>query len=388
MKRRYWLGVLFGVVLLSSVGAGIATVGPWRARPGGTPSKTKERPSLAESSPAPDGPQPKLVIDKTDHDFGSVDMMAKAEHVFVVRNEGAAPLELTPGPTTCKCTIADLADRKVFPGKQGRIVVTWKPTEKQGPFKQTATIRTNDPAWRELDLQILGIVRVRLGAEPAQVILPALAPRTAGTAETLLFSQVWSKFTVGKIESSRVGLTCGVEPADPGRLKEQGACAGYRLKITLPNDLPGGHFSERLTIYVEPNDGATPGQTCQVGVAGEILARMVIYGEKIDRGNVLRFGTLRRGESTTEHLTLVLRDEPRQIAVQRIESRPEFLRVHVAPLSVDSSKAGVYRIDVEVPPNAPVANFMGVNRGEVVIVTDHPRVPRMQFKVELAVLSN
>src|SRR3990167_1120154 len=124
VKRLHWVGIVSGTVLLCGLGAWIAARGAWPIA-GGEPGPEAEEEAAPGGPPsAVAAPGPKLVIDQTEHQFGAVDPMMKVEHVYVVRNEGSAPLELTPGPTTCKCTLSDLPDRKVLPGKQGRIVVS------------------------------------------------------------------------------------------------------------------------------------------------------------------------------------------------------------------------------------------------------------------------
>ncbi len=388
MKRLFGIALLVGAVMICGAGVWIGAWGSWEARPLEVPSDHKEESAVGEPSPGVAMGPPKLVIDATDHDFGTMEPMTKAEHVFVVRNEGNGPLELTPGGTTCKCTLSDLPERTVPPGKQGRIVVSWNTTEKHGAFRQVATIRTNDPDRPSLDLKILGTVWLGLVVEPEQVRLSGHEPGKAAMAEVLVFSQRWPEFSVVKTAFSRSGPTCVVEPADPAQLKERQARAGYRLKITLPGDLTSGCFSEWLRIEVDPRDGKRSRETRQITLAGEVPSRTEVFGRKLALNNVLTLGALRQGEPARERLTLVLRDEPRRMAVRRIESRPEFLRVHVVPLGSEESKAGVYRIDVEVPPDAPASNFMGANRGEIVIVTDHPTMPRLRLGVELAVLSN
>jgi hypothetical protein len=68
-----------------------------------------------------------------------------------------------------------------------------------------------------------------------------------------------------------------------------------------------------------------------------------------------------------------------------VETSPEFLEVRVSPYKSGSESLGLYRIDVEVPPDAPMGNFLS-EAGEVRILTDHPKLPVLEFEVAFAVI--
>src|SRR3990172_3316400 len=65
-------------------------------------------------------PWPKVVLDSSEFDFGTMDVQQEHEHAFVVRNEGTAPLKLKVGDSTCKCTIGRLLRDEILPGKSAK----------------------------------------------------------------------------------------------------------------------------------------------------------------------------------------------------------------------------------------------------------------------------
>src|SRR5262245_20541071 len=67
------------------------------------------------------GPYPKTVIDRTEFDFGRMEVGDEESHEFTIRNEGEAPLVLKKGPTTCLCTISDIPNNTVEPGKSATV---------------------------------------------------------------------------------------------------------------------------------------------------------------------------------------------------------------------------------------------------------------------------
>ena len=81
--------------------------------------------SVAKLRQEAEAPGPKAVADATVHDFGRLNPLTTHQHSFVIRNVGDAPLELTEGPTTCKCTLAKLAQHTVLPGDKVAVSVRW-----------------------------------------------------------------------------------------------------------------------------------------------------------------------------------------------------------------------------------------------------------------------
>src|SRR5262245_45002377 len=84
-----------------------------------TPPPTKANdvmPPLSET-----GPYPKTVVDRTEFDFGRMEVGDAQSHEFTIRNEGEAPLILKKGPTTCLCTISDIPNNRVDPGKSATV---------------------------------------------------------------------------------------------------------------------------------------------------------------------------------------------------------------------------------------------------------------------------
>ena len=71
------------------------------------------------------GPEPRAVIRERIHQFGTLDPLTTGTHRFVIRNEGDAPLELSGGQTTCKCTLSEIQRRTVPPGESTEVKLTW-----------------------------------------------------------------------------------------------------------------------------------------------------------------------------------------------------------------------------------------------------------------------
>ena len=111
-----------------------------------------------------------MVVDRTDYDFGTLDMAAKGSHDFLFRNAGDAPLKLVSGGTSCRCTLSKLGQEEIPPGGSTKVTLTWKPIDKTGPYQQTAKILTNDPARPRVTLTISGRITVAVQLSPSELV--------------------------------------------------------------------------------------------------------------------------------------------------------------------------------------------------------------------------
>ncbi len=70
------------------------------------------------------------------------------------------------------------------------------------------------------------------------------------------------------------------------------------------------------------------------------------------------------------------------LVVRRVETEPAFLRVRVNACQGHGPGIGLYRVEVEVPREAPPGNFMADRAAIVRLWTDHPRLPLIEWKVD------
>ena len=69
------------------------------------------------------GARPLAAIDETTFEFGSMEQGKSMTHEFVIFNRGTAPLKLEQGPTTCKCTLSELDNNVIEPGKAATVTL-------------------------------------------------------------------------------------------------------------------------------------------------------------------------------------------------------------------------------------------------------------------------
>jgi hypothetical protein len=345
------------------------------------------------------------VVDTNPYDIGVIDSPQEFHHTFLIRNEGSAPLTLKRGPSTCQCTLSEVSETPVPPGGQHEVAVSFteaamKDTLKPGPFKESMHVITNDPKQEAIELKILATVRRYFVAEPSPVVLSLhwsdLASEEKRSAETLLYSQRWEHFELEekKLEEGTAplaGLTWRSEPATPEQLEKVQGRSGYRIHVTLPPEMPDGQFATTLGFVAKPtgNGEEADGQphTLELKFQGNVHGRLVFSGPKITDTRVLWLGSLTRGTPVRERVLMKVNEEPRALTIKEIETEPKFLRVHVAPYNGESAAIGLYRLDVEIPADAPSGNFTGDHQGVIRLKTDHPKFPVIVLSVDFAVVA-
>ena len=98
--------------------------------------------------------KPRAVFKETTYDFGKVKQGDVVSHEFVFKNAGGAPLLVEKVETTCGCTAALVSEKKIAPGKEGKIKTTFDTRGYSGRLSRYVYLISNDGenARRELSL--------------------------------------------------------------------------------------------------------------------------------------------------------------------------------------------------------------------------------------------
>ncbi|MDX2146332.1 MAG: DUF1573 domain-containing protein [Planctomycetota bacterium] len=132
--------------------------------------------ALAQLSPSDPGPQPgtmlsnapEMTFETTEHDFGAVMNTDTPTVKFKFRNTGSAPLTISRMTASCGCTTpkTDKTPAVYEPGESGVIEVSLKADAKLGRTHTSATLETNDPNRRQVQLHLYADVRRLVTFEP------------------------------------------------------------------------------------------------------------------------------------------------------------------------------------------------------------------------------
>jgi len=335
---------------------------------------------------------------ETDHGFGTVNVGSKGRHAFPVRNPGTGPLHLSRGATSCTCTIAGFAGAEgaagdsitLPPGGATEVVLEWQGKGAGGPFRQQATILTDDPRRPEVVFVVHGTVVPSWKAVPEAIQLARL-PVTGGEAEARIF-------TYGEPSPEVVSIAVDHPQAGSFRLEtapldsaeiaaEAGATGGLRVRIGLPPGLPLGRLRTQVRLVVR-----TPEETTiELPVEGVVAGDLLVAGAGWDRDRqALLLGTVsgRKGLRTELFITARGPERERFRPVVR-EVFPEVLRVTIGELSpVGTGSVVRVPIEIEIPPGSRAVNHLCSQQGpagRIVLDTGHPDTPEFTIPVCVAI---
>jgi hypothetical protein len=105
---------------------------------------------------------PKIVFKNESWDFGKVKAGNDLTYEFVFRNDGDAPQNIKTVESSCGCTAALVSekDKKVEPGKSGKIKVTFSTLGYAGEVAKYVYVETDDLASPRVQLKITASVDV------------------------------------------------------------------------------------------------------------------------------------------------------------------------------------------------------------------------------------
>ena len=99
--------------------------------------------------------QPKLSIDKTEIDMGSMCSGDKKEGNIIVRNIGNDTLRIFHVGTSCECTTVKNPKAFLLPGQSDDVEFEFTPFETQGKVEKYVYITTNDPTSQYIGVKII-----------------------------------------------------------------------------------------------------------------------------------------------------------------------------------------------------------------------------------------
>lgn len=99
----------------------------------------------------------RIELSATEFDFGTIPNTEAVKQVFQVRNPGQGWLEIAGVSTSCGCTTAEVADRRLAPGEVTELTVSYDPLAHDGAtgdFVRLVYIRSDDPSTPEASVTI------------------------------------------------------------------------------------------------------------------------------------------------------------------------------------------------------------------------------------------
>jgi len=381
---------LIGVILVAAV-VGSAIGAAWafvEVRPGASIFNRPSRPAGAVAGPI--GSDPAIQVDQPIHQFGAMQRGTTKSHEFEVRNAGGGPLTLRVGSTSCKCTIGDVTQEPIPPGGSVKVKLEWSALVNPGPFRQTATILTNDPLQSRLELLVEGEVTEATGIFPPDLMFDKITAGDTKFADVYVMAFAQDDLEVSKPELSntetRRFFDVRVEPVEPSALPNPKAKAGVRVRVTSKPGLRLGRFDQWLSLSTNIPDV----EQIKIPLIGRVIGNISVHGRlwNEDQG-VLRLGRVKSAEGVSAPLNIVIRGEDAdQVKLSVVATDPPELRATLGePKRVKDTLVHVPLV-IEVPPGTPPMARLDIDQHEealVVLETTLPDVPEMVLSVRFAV---
>jgi hypothetical protein len=303
---------------------------------------------------------------------------------------GHSPLTLRTGGTTCKCTIGDVPDTPVPPGGSVQVRLEWSALTNPGPFRQTATILTNDPRASRVELSVEGEVTEASGVSPADFMFDKVAAGDTKSADVYIMAFAQDDLNVSQPEltntETREFFDVAVEPVKPSELPNPKAKSGVRIRISTKPGLRLGRFDQWLAVSTNIPDA----ESIKVPVIGRVIGDVSIYGRMWnEEQGVLRLGRVKSAEGASAVLNVVVRGasaDQVKFSVASVDP-PELVAKLGEPKRVKNELVHV-PLTIEVPPGTPPMARLDIDQHDearVVLKTSRPDLPEVVLGVRFIV---
>lgn len=334
---------------------------------------------------------PRIEVPEARYDFGTMQRGTSKSHEFVIRNIGAAPLKLRSGGTTCKCTLSKVPEEAIPPGGSTSVKLEWAAKADSGPFRQTATIFTNDQLQSQIELSVDGQIMANSAVEPLDFVFDKLSVGESKSVEVYVMAMLQDDLAVKDPELSDPSLRdkfdVKIEPVERDKLPNKSARHGVRVTLTAKPGLPIGRFNSWLRLHTNLPEAEKLDIPIVGQVVGDISVRG-IAGWNEDQG-VLVIGSVKSSEGGHGKASLIVRGPDAAAVKFKVQSvEPADLKVTIGePRKIKDTLVQV-PVDIEIPPGTPAMVHLDTAQGDaarIVFSTTHPKIKELSLSVRFAV---
>lgn len=349
-------------------------------------------PPRVDVTPSKTGPHPKAVITETSYDFGRIPTEQVSSHVFVIRNEGEAPLKLKLGEPTCQCTTGLLTNNVVAPGDSAEITLRLKEAFKPAfvptqEFDQGVEVFTNDPEHKSIPLRIQATVLTRFGVLPSttwnmQTIKETQPTEFQGSVGSGIF-----KFQILELRALHEKASVRWEPMSEEELAKNQFESGYNVTVVVPPDMPLGVFNFTLLLKTDcPSDREAVPVQMEIGVTGVRHGPLRLLGpDWREDYSAVSMGTFSADEGKKSVLTVFVLNENEQVMeISDVQCDPPELKVSLKHDDAYAGKAKKYFLTLEYPAGSPRTKRHDPDPATVKFKTNHPLAPTVELKAYLS----
>ncbi|MCA9121327.1 MAG: DUF1573 domain-containing protein [Planctomycetaceae bacterium] len=355
--------------------------------------------SVAKSGLLPDDNEgiPKaILVGDASNDFGVLHKDQSKSYSFTVRNDGDADLHIEKQTVSCSmCVQTTFETAKVRPGEEVKIPVTLT-ARKPGPeLSEALEVRTNDPSHDVIRFELIAYVSEAAGASVSELALGTVSTDQGTNATFRVYG-----FNEQPLEILECKMQAGdrteffdwqISDLSPEAVKEgqRHAVFGKEVKVQVKPGLPVGPVDQNFTIVARSGEEVI----INLPVSGRVTGDVSIIGGSTfsPENSLLSIGRLLAGEGASVKLHLMVKgDHQEDVKVTVGECQPaEYLSATIGePKTMQSGRARLIPLNIEVSKDAPPVNHLGGERssvGKIVLQTTHPTAKELTLFVRFAV---
>lgn len=324
---------------------------------------------------------PKCVAKQRSHYFGVMAPNEHIEHTFTIENKGLANLQVVEISSSCKC-VSTVLPGPILPGQSGEVKLRWFARQPSPAFAQTLEVKTNDPVNKFLTFKVYGKVAPLVAFEPTNLVLPSVRQDKTTESSIKLYSGQWKNFRVDSFKPSLPSISCLATQIGRTQLSES-AKSGYRLDVSLPADLPKGHFEHQIVMTVTPTDPPGDPRDITLNVGGEVVGRLRVSGQGIGSDGVVRIEADPRRGKQRERLLLKVRDGQPQLTITELEISHPSITARLEKPRAQLANRGLHYLCLEVDAASLKQSLIGAHTATLHCEFDHPRLDPLNLNVEV-----
>jgi hypothetical protein len=333
---------------------------------------------------------PRVEVDEPNFQFGSMQRGTTKSHEFTIRNVGHSPLKLRVGGTSCKCTLGEVSEKPLPPGESTKVKLEWSAKSDSGPFRQTATILTNDPLRPQIELSIDGQIMAASGIEPPELAFDKLNIDESKSAHVFVMAMLQDDLTVSdpvlSDPTTRDNFDVKIEPIAAADLPNKSARKGVRVTVTTKPGLPLGRFNQWLSLRTNLPEA----EKLEIPVLGRVVGELSVHGSVWnEEAGELILGNIKSSEGGRSLVNIVARGSDAgaiKFAIKSIE--PPELKVTIGEPKQLRENLTHVPVEIEVPVGTKPMVHLDTSQGEagkIVLSTTHSKIKELSIGVRFAV---
>ena len=333
---------------------------------------------------------PRVQVDEPNYQFGSMQQNTTKSHHFTVKNVGGAPLTLRVGQTSCKCTLGEVTGESISPGGSTQVKLEWSAVSGNGPFRQTATLITNDPVASNVELTIEGQITEATNVSPPEFVFDKIPAGESKSAEVFVMAMLEDDLTVSEPKfsdaTSSDQFDVKIEPAEQKDLPNPNAKKGVRVTVTAKPGLPLGRLAQTLSVRTNLADA----EKLEIPMIGRVVGDISVHGlDWNEQLGLLSMGKVKSSVGQRSRVNIVVRGAGATgLKLEVVSSDPPELKATVGEAKQLRDTLVHIPVEIEVPagtrPMVRLSTAQG-EEGRVTLKTTHPTIKELVIGVRFAV---